>query len=376
MRIGIFGGAFNPVHKEHINLALAAVEGLKLDKLIVMPGAVSPHKSGRLTATDSQRLAMCKAAFKGVPRAEVSDWEISRGGVSYTYITCGHFAEKYENAERYLIVGEDMLASFPGWKNPRQILSSFKIAACARRGDNADFPAALSALKESLDAEAAVIPYVGEKVSSTKVRTLAALKEDFSAYVNKEICQYIKDNAVYELKNLSPVRGMLTKKRWEHTVRVAVMCAQNAPRIGLEEEKAITMAALHDCAKYLEKDSEYLKGFSFPEGVPGPVMHQFTGAYVAEHTFGVTDETILDAIRYHTTGRENMTEAGALLFLCDMLESGRDFDGVDELRRLFYKDLRLCLKESLRHQVEYLLSTGAPVDDLTLRAYEYCMKNY
>lgn len=369
MRIAIFGGAFNPVHCEHVNLAIAAVRELKLDKLIIMPTAISPHKGGRLCVDLWQRFEMCRLAFASIPQAEVSNYELSKGGVSYSYLTCRHFADVYPDAERFFVIGADMLRDFPDWVNPRDILKTFKLAACARE-NGADFNGYKEKVESKLSTKVTVIPYVGEKVSSTTVRTLAALGEDFGAYVSAEVCQYIKSRGLYSLDGLSRVKDMLTPERWAHTVRVALMCAKNASRAGIDEKQAITMAALHDCAKYLPADSPLLCGFQPPD-VPPPVLHQFSGAYVAEHTFGLRDATCLDAIRYHTTGRENMTEAGMLLFLCDMLEEGRSFNGVEELRALFKRDLRLCFKEALGQQIDYLKTTGGKIDPLTQKAYDF-----
>ncbi|MGN1061113.1 MAG: nicotinate (nicotinamide) nucleotide adenylyltransferase [Candidatus Coproplasma sp.] len=370
MKVAVFGGAFNPVHREHVHLARLAVKELKLDKIIIMPSAISPHKSGKLAVDFWHRYECCRLAFKDIPQAEVSNYELTKGGVSYTYLTCEHIASQYPDAERFLIIGGDMLASFPEWKNPQKILELFKLAACARE-EKAGFISAEKRVEEQLNCKVLTIPFVGEKVSSTAVRTLAALDEDFSGYVPEEVCQYIRDNGLYIMKDILPVREMLKRSRWEHTLRVAVMCAENASRVGLEERRAIVMAALHDCAKYLTEDSPYLKGFTCPEGTAEPVIHQYSGAYVAEHTFGIDDQLILDAIKYHSTGRENMTDAGILLYLCDMLEEGRKFEGVDFLRGLFKEDLHLCFKEALYHQVRYLQTTGAQMDGLTLSAYEW-----
>ncbi|MDE7401464.1 MAG: nicotinate (nicotinamide) nucleotide adenylyltransferase [Clostridia bacterium] len=375
-KIAIFGGVFNPVHREHVNLAKAAVKELGLDKIIIMPTAVSPHKSGKLAADFWRRYEMCRLAFSCVPEAEVSNFELTRGGVSYTYLTCNHFAQIYNNAKRYFIIGADMLENFPHWKNPEQILATFNLAACARE-DGKGFDDCRRTVERLFSTKVETIHYVGEKVSSTEIRTLAALGENFGAYVNSQVCQYIEQSGLYAIDGVKKVKEMLKPERWEHTVRVAVMCAKNAARAGLDEQQAITMAALHDCAKYLPADSEYLKGFTPPANVPAPVLHQYTGAYVAEHTFGVTDKTILNAIACHTTGRENMTDADKLLYLCDMLEEGRNFPGVDELRKLFKKDLNECLYAALKHQIEYLKTTGSAVDERTEKAYNYIKdKNY
>lgn len=375
MKIAIFGGAFNPVHREHVHLARTAIEELGLDKLIIMPTAISPHKSGKAMADFFQRFEMCRLAFRELKQAEVSNYELVRGGVSYTYLTCNHFASLYPDAERYLLIGADMLENFPEWKNPQEILKDFRLAACARE-DAKPFQNFKEIVERQFSTEVKTLSYVGEKVSSTLIRTYAALGEDISRYVNPNVCQYIKRKGLYAMHGLWGVKQFLKPERWQHTLRVAVICAKNSSRAEISEGQAITMAALHDVAKYMTSDSPYLKGFTCPDGVPEPVIHQYSGAYVAENVFKIKDKTILDAIACHTSGKENMTKADALLFLADMIEEGRTFDGVDELRRIFKKDLYECLYVALKHQVEYLESTGKPVYGLTRRAYDFIKEKY
>ena len=116
---------------------------------------------------------------------------------------------------------------------------------------------------------------------------------------------------------------------------------------------------------------KHLKGFVPPEGVPESVMHQYSGAYLAEHVFGVTDEDILNAISYHTSGRPGMSYLEKLIFLCDMLEEGRDFDGVDGLRKVFARDIDECLELALRQELDYLSAEGKYIYPLTQEAYNY-----
>ena len=106
MKIGIFGGSFDPVHKEHVRLVKEAIKGLSLDKLIVVPAGTPPHKQGRRLAPAADRLAMCRIAFADVEKAEVSDFEIAQGGTSYTYLTCAHFARLYPGAHLFLLVAD------------------------------------------------------------------------------------------------------------------------------------------------------------------------------------------------------------------------------------------------------------------------------
>lgn len=370
MKIAIYGGAFNPVHKEHVNIALAAKRELGLDKVIVIPTFKSAHKSGTLTVRAKDRLDMCRLAFEKYEGFEVSDCEIKRGGVSYSYVTCRRFKKLYPDDELYFIMGGDMIKSFPNWKEPEEILKCVTPAVCARE-DSAELIKSIKAFSAHFKSDIVKFGYVGEKVSSTRIRALAALGEDVSQYVPEEVKNLIRSRKMYAMPEVWGVKKLLTEDRWQHTVRVALLAAENARRAGVFEYDAILAAALHDCAKYLGESSPELKGFEYLEGVPAPVMHQYSGAYVAEHTFGVTDKYVLNAIRYHTSGRENMGSLEKLIFLADLLEEGRDFDGVDRLRKIFEKNIDECMLASLEHQLKYLQTQKKPVYSLTKRAYEY-----
>ena len=103
MKVAIFGGSFNPVHNEHIKVALGAINELELDKLIIMPTFISPHKQNGEVMSAEHRLNMLKLAFMGNSKVEISDYEIEKGGVSYTYQTITHFKSLYGDATLYFI---------------------------------------------------------------------------------------------------------------------------------------------------------------------------------------------------------------------------------------------------------------------------------
>lgn len=375
MKIAIYGGSFNPVHNEHINIVRAAKNSLGLDRIIVIPTFISPHKKGVLCARARDRLQMCRLAFNDIEGVEVSDYEIKRGGVSYSYVTCRHFKKLYPSDELYFIIGADMLESFHLWREPEEVLKCVTLAVCARENGET-LKTHIKAFNSRFKKEIVQIDYVGAAVSSTKIRARAALEEDISKYVPNSVKRHIVGGELYYLPQIAGVKKLLSEDRWQHTVRVAEMALSRCSSLGIYEEDALIAAALHDCAKYLGKDADELKGFDPPENVPTPVLHQFSGAYVAEYTFGIKDTNILNAIRYHTSGRENMSAIEKLIFLSDMLEEGRDFESVEELRKLFYKDINICLLTALKHQLNYLESTGKSVYSLTRRAYEYMKENY
>lgn len=374
MRIGIFGGSFDPVHQEHISLARAAIKGLSLDKLIVMPAGVPPHKQGKRLASGEDRLAMCRLAFSGIEQVDVSDYEIKKEGASYTYLTCEYFKNLYPEAELFWLVGTDMFWNFFHWKNPERILTYVTLAVCRRNEGEDNIKGEQEAFYGRFGKRFAVIPYNGKPVSSTQIRTRAALGLELLPYTTDKVADYITENKLY--LNERAIKGLSLEKpsRAEHSKRVALLAMEKAERYQLDKEKVFLAAALHDVGKNLRPEDALLKGFVPPENVPLPVLHQYSGAYVLEHAFGITDQEILNAVRYHTSGRAGMSDLEKLIFLADMLEAGRDFPHVDELRREFDHGLDHCMYCCLSHQLHYLQSAGGEIYPLTLAAYEYYKK--
>lgn len=369
MKIAFYGGAFNPVHGEHVNIVRAAIKNLGLDKVVVSPTFISPHKRGSLDLHHKDRLELCRLAFSDIPQVEVSDEEIRRGGVSYSYVAVRALKRAHPDDELYFLMGEDMLKTFHLWKEPEEILKCVTPAVCARgRGD---LDGAVRAFFTRFKKEVVKVGYVGKEVSSTEVRTLAALGEDITSLVPLPAAKYIKERNLYFRPDLAEVKKYLTDERWAHTLRVALFATENCRKAGVDESDALCAAALHDCAKYLSPDSEKFSGYTLPEGVPAPVVHQYLGAEMARTVFGVKDENILNAIRYHTSGRPCMSSLEKLIFLSDMLESGRSFEGVDELRAAFDENIDDALKKALFRQIEYLKTTGKPIYPLTQKAYNY-----
>ncbi len=372
MNIGIFGGSFDPPHLEHVRLAAAAVGSLNLDKLFVVPAHTPPHKKDKVLSSDENRLEMCRIAFNDCPRTEVSDCEIRQGGTSYTYLTCRRFRELYPAAKLFWLVGTDMLRDFPTWRNPEEILSLASLAVCARAEKPGWTEKELKDFTARFQTDFAIIRYDGKDVSSTEVRVLAAAGEDVISLVGAKTAEYIRKNRLYEIPHAREALLLEKPSRRAHSIRVALFAAEYAAKFGISEKQAVTAALFHDCAKNLPPDSPYLRGFRPPKGVHEPVLHQYSGAYVAEKFFEVTDGEVLDAIRYHTSGRADMTSLEKLVFLSDMLESGRQFDGVEKLRKIFREEgLDPCMRQALKDTLSYLEKSGGEIYPLTREAYEF-----
>ncbi len=374
MRIAIFGGSFDPVHSEHLRLAESAIKELGLDKLVVMLAGTPPHKKWKILSEDSARLELCKIAFAGLAKAEVSDYEIAKGGTSYTYLTCRDFKKRYKNAELFWLVGTDMLRDFPTWKNPEEILSYATLAVCGRNEKEGWIEEEQAEFSRRFHKKFVYLRYEGKDVSSTKLRVLAGAGMRLTESTTPDVAEYIEKTGLYKIPNADRALSLEKPSRLAHSLRVAELAAARAYKLKIPERQAIAAALFHDCAKNLSADSPYLEGFLPPKAwgeVPAAVLHQFAGAFVAERWFKVEDEDILNAVRYHTSGRAGMSDLEKLIFLADMLEEERSYEGVDLLRALFWTDLDECLKTALFETIKFIESKGEAVYPLTREAYAF-----
>lgn len=194
-KTGIFGGAFNPVHNGHVNLAKEAIEQLKLRRLLIIPTFESPHKATKLLSFDT-RMEMCRLAFGDISdkcEVTVSDIERQMGGVSYTINTIRELAGQCPEAQFYLLIGGDMLFSFREWYKYESILKESKVCAVARGGDNftdmLEFAAEMGRVK--------VLPTNVVDVSSTEIRGKLAAGKDISELVPQNVAEYIAANDLY-----------------------------------------------------------------------------------------------------------------------------------------------------------------------------------
>jgi nicotinate-nucleotide adenylyltransferase len=134
MRIGIFGGSFDPVHVGHLLVAECCREQARLDRVVFMPAAVSPHKQARPPTPAADRLEMLRLATGGHPAFAVSTLEIDRGGVSYTADTLAALTATCPDDRLLLVLGPDALAGLPRWHEPGRVLAGAEIVAVERDG--------------------------------------------------------------------------------------------------------------------------------------------------------------------------------------------------------------------------------------------------
>lgn len=192
IKTGIFGGAFNPVHKGHVRLAEEAVKQLKLKRLLIIPTYDSPHKETKLLPFED-RAEMCRRAFGHIEGVEISDIEVKLGGKSFTINTIRELKSLYPEDQFFLLIGGDMLFSFEKWFKYESILKEAKVCAIARDEDSLvdmmEYANEIGRIK--------VLPTKAIEISSTEIREKAARGEDITDFVPGGVAEYIAQNGLY-----------------------------------------------------------------------------------------------------------------------------------------------------------------------------------
>ena len=177
------------------------------------------------------------------------------------------------------------------------------------------------------------------------------------------------------------LQSALSLERYIHTMGVVKEAKKLAERYGADIEKASYAALLHDCAKDYPKDMKlrFCKEYHIPvDDVMAKnidLVHQFLGAEVAKREYLVEDEEILNAIKYHTTGKPDMTLLEKIIFIADYIEEGRKkFDTLDEARKLAYEDINKAMAFILKNTIEYVKEKNKPLHPLSVQAFEYYKK--
>jgi nicotinate-nucleotide adenylyltransferase len=199
VRLGIFGGSFDPPHIGHLLAAVDAYELLALDKLFFVPAAVQPLKADMIAAPAHQRLAMVALLVGADPRFAVDAVEIDRAGLSYTVETLETFAQRFPTAERFFLIGEDALAAFGAWRNPEQILKLARLAILRRpAAQRVSGVGATTVDKEAgLPAGTIVLETRLVDVSSTEIRERVRDGKSIRGFVPDSVAAFIETERLY-----------------------------------------------------------------------------------------------------------------------------------------------------------------------------------
>lgn len=372
--------------------ARQAAEALKLDKLLLIPTRVPPHKA--LTedvAGPEHRLEMTRFAVQALNLdgvAEASDLELRREGKSYTLDTLREIRALYPKGELFLLLGTDMFLTFHQWRHPEEIAKLCTLCAFHRSAlDSAgDFASQKRRLERKFGAHVKFVDLQEVvDISSTRLRQMLPAGQG-REFLAPAVYGCILREGLYgtnaDLRRLSledlrcVALSMLDPRRIPHVLGTEETAAALALRWGADEESARRAALLHDCTKKFDKELQLALCRQYgiepdaAERRDGKLLHAITGAAVAYADFGVSGE-VRDAIRWHTTGKADMTLLEKIIYLADYIEPTRDFCDLTELRRLAFEDLDGALLLGFTMAVEDLAKKGMPVHPNSVLARDY-----
>lgn len=389
MKIGIYGGTFNPPHLGHMAAAREAARRLKLDRVLLIPDGTPPHKElPENSASPEQRLEMTTLMADRLGREfEVCPLEIERGGRSYTADTLQELAGRFPEDELYLLMGTDMFLTLDTWHQPAKICKYARIAAFGRSaGDTECFQEQKHRLKKQFGAKVKILTLEElVEVSSTQLRGELAAGRG-RELLDESIYGYILLHHLYgtaaDLHHLSleDLRAcsysMVYAKRLPHIRGIEQEAALLARLNGADEDKARRAAILHDCTKYWpdERHLALCERYGVPvdevERANTGLLHAKTGAIVAREVFGM-DEEICSAIRWHTTGRAGMSLLEKIVYIADYAEPSRTYPSCKIVREVVERDLDAGVLLGLNSTIETSRARGKPIHPNGIAAVEW-----
>ena len=321
-------------------------------------------------------------------RVSVSGMELSRPGKSYTADTLAQLHAQNPGAELWLMMGTDMFLTLQNWREPgADHRPGGHLRLCPHPGrlrGAAHHPGRASA--QDLRGEGVRAPTAPGGGRVLHPAAGAAGPGGGQEYLSPAVYGYILRHGLYgagrDLKRL-PDRelracsySMIRAKRIAHVKGTEEEAVRLARRWGADEEHARRAAILHDCTKYLELDEQLQLCAKYGivldelEQQAVKLLHSKTGACVARHVYGVSDD-IYEAIFWHTTGKAGMTLLEKLLYVADYMEPTRDFPGVERLRALAYEDLDAAVLLGCEMSIQEMAERGLPVHPNTVKARDW-----
>lgn len=352
----IFGGGFDPVHLGHLNMARAAKEIVQ-GEVIFVPAKVSVWKEESIS--EEHKLSMLKLAIEDESSYRIDTFELSQKEQPFSFETVNYFKKRYPRDKLYFLIGQDQVNSFHLWKEPDTIASKTQIIYFERPK--------YAVNQENID-KYHMQPIKGPTVdvSSSDIRNLK------SVAVSEKVLNYIEDNNLYFIPR---VRSYIKESRFLHSLSVAHLAYRIAKKQHLDYQKAYIAGLLHDIAKGVDNnESLALMKQYYPEylDIGNYAFHQFLGEMMVKRDFLIEDEEILNAIKFHTTGRKDMSWLEKLIYACDKIDPTRQFDS-KELIQAMEDDVNSGFVTVLRANYEYLSAKNKSIDN---RLSDECFKQY
>ncbi|MGL5308848.1 MAG: nicotinate-nucleotide adenylyltransferase [Metamycoplasmataceae bacterium] len=353
MKIAIYGGAFNPIHKGHIKIAKYAIETLGLDRLIFVPSYKGPFKKDLELVPGNDRLNMIELVLED--KMDVSSFEINRKSVSYTIDTVKYFKKKYKDDELFLIIGSDNLAKLNKWKNIDDIATLAKIVVFKREENFS---------KINLKKYNCML-MENECFEESSSRFLSGSYKD----VESKVKHYIGQHKFY-FNEIA--KNTLSVERYKHSLYAAKYGVEIAKNLKLDAKKAYYACLMHDITKEwdVEKQRAFLTHFLVDEkNLKDYELHQISGSIWLRKFFAINDFEMTNAVARHTSLALELTTMDKVVYMADKLCPGRKWDGIQTIRKLVFENFDLAFAMTVEKSMELVLKKGISLTEKQKEIY-------
>lgn len=381
--IVLYGGSFNPPHLGHLRAAEAAKKQLAPRSFFLVPDYEPPHKelvAGSPSA--QQRLALTRLAAEELEGVETLDIEINRAGKSYTADTLREVHERYPQCNLCFVMGTDMFLTLDDWHEPETITRLAAIGVFARgAGEREAIERKKAEVEQRYGATVIVIESEPVDISSSELRALLPQRMGREYLPDAVYGEIIRQRLYGAKPEFAWLRekgyACLKPKRVPHVAGAEQEAVRLARCWGEDEGDAAEAAILHDITKKLDLTEQLRLCQRYGiitdnlESVSEKLLHARTGAAYAKDRFGVSAR-VESAIRWHTTGRAEMTTLEKILYLADYIEPTRHgFAGLEQLRKAAYEDLDGAMALALNMSWMEIQEKGVPFHKNSADAKKY-----
>ncbi|OON99580.1 MAG: nicotinate (nicotinamide) nucleotide adenylyltransferase [Epulopiscium sp. Nele67-Bin004] len=389
-KIAIMGGTFDPIHMGHLIMAEVVIDQCDINTVLFIPSGNPPHKQENDVTDKKHRYLMTQLAINDNNKFFISDIEVNTEKITYTIDTIKKLNKQYGQKLSF-IVGADSLLSILNWHKAKDLLKICSFIVINRIGyREEEISCHIEKLTNDYGADIHKINISEINLSSTEIRQRVNTSKSIRYMVPEAVRQYIDNNNLYKNKLTLPlsqinemndyVKNVMSAKRYRHTLGVVQSATLLATIHGVDVDKAYIGALFHDVAKEIdpsEMDSINKKnnaGWDNFELETNHLKHGKLGAVLVQRDWKIDDEDILNSIRYHTTGRKNMSDIEKIVYLADAIEIGRGADpSLDFLREICYKDLNRAMYYASvlsKEVVEKKKQTIHPIIDELISEYK------
>jgi nicotinate-nucleotide adenylyltransferase len=354
----LYGSAFDPIHDGHLGMLAQAQEQCGIDEVVLIPTKNPRWKS---TSTPIEhRLAMVAKAIENKPNWRISRQEIDTPTVvQFTIDTVRAFKEQAPEDDLYYLIGADQVEQFHKWKEAEELASLVQLVAYPRPGMELHHPNYHLFHIQLLEGPSF-------SAASREIRALKQLQTPLP------VVEYILDHDLYFTKTL---KAYYSEKRFAHVYSTAKVAYRIAQANHLRADHAFQAAILHDMAKDLSDDValDLIQQYETHKGPFEPyVLHQFAGAILARNEFHIEEPSILDAIRFHTTGNADLHPLAKVIYASDKIEPLRGYDS-SSLMKACEKNIDdgfiAVLKDNMRHLKKKAFKWDHPLVQACLHHY-------